>query len=93
VSGSVKQSVAEFVGFLSELNSPTLLSVGSMIKFCEIIMEKVDCYPCWSEFMVWDLIAGMAVLLVAGGRLTPMSGIGNLKILKSDLRVPSFIAE
>lgn len=93
VLGSVKHPEKELPEFLARLDEPVLLQVGSSLKFCEIIMGRADCYPRWSHLMVWDLAAGMAVLLASGGQLTPMVGEGELEILKSDLRVPSFIAE
>lgn len=93
VLGSVKHPEKELSKFLEDLDHPVLLQVGSSLKFCEIVMGRADCYPRWSHLMVWDLAAGMAVLLASGGSLTPMMGEGRLEILKSDLRVPSFIAE
>lgn len=61
--------------------------------FFEIVMDKSDCYPLWKELMVWDLTVGLAIFLSSGGRMTLVRRTGNLKILKSDLRVLSFIAK
>lgn len=93
VLGSVKHPEKELPMFLDDLDEPVVLQVGSSLKFCEIVMGRADCYPRWSNLMVWDLAAGMAVLLASGGRLSPMCVEGELEILRSDLRVPSFIAE
>ena len=67
--------------------------VGSAVKFCRVAEGGADIYPRLAPTCEWDVAAGHAVLVAAGGRVTDSVGAavrfgGN----RSDFIVPEFIA-
>ena len=67
--------------------------VGSAVKFCRVAEGGADIYPRLAPTCEWDVAAGHAVLVAAGGRVTDSVGAavrfgGN----RSDFIVPEFVA-
>lgn len=50
------------------------LSVGSSLKFALVAEGRADCYPRLSPTCEWDVAAGHALLLAAGGRVDGPDG-------------------
>jgi len=65
--------------------------MDSSIKFCIIAEGGADLYPRHGTTMEWDIAAGHAVLLGAGGRIETEAG-GPLLYGKTDFRNPHFVA-
>lgn len=66
---------------------------GSAIKFCRVAEGAADIYPRLSPTCEWDVAAGHAVVVAAGGRVTdgdgrPIHFGGN----RDDFIVPEFVA-
>jgi len=79
--------------FVERLPISRLLPCGSALKFCRIADGTADIYPRLSPTREWDVAAGHAIVLAAGGALvapdgTPMS-YGQCQ---RDFRVPGFVA-
>ena len=55
--------------FLSTLNAPQELSRGSSLKLCVVALGVADYYPRLGRTMLWDIAAGHAVVLGAGGQV------------------------
>lgn len=49
-------------------------SIGSSLKLCLVAAGEADVYPRLGRTMEWDIAAGHAVLLGAGGLLTQLNG-------------------
>lgn len=79
--------------FLTQLPVSERIAAGSAIKFCMIADGKADLYPRLSETSEWDLAAGHALVLAAGGAVTAPDG-GRLSYGKTpgQFLVPGFIA-
>lgn len=79
--------------FLSRLGPVTRGPSGSAIKFCQIAEGLADVYPRLATTCEWDVAAGHALLVAAGGIVTTPQG-GPLAYGRAahDFRVPAFIA-
>lgn len=60
--------------FIARLNDPTIVSVGSSLKFCLLAEGEADFYPRFGRTMEWDTAAGDAVLRAAGGVTRTVDG-------------------
>lgn len=71
----------------------TRAASGSALKFCVIAQGDADLYPRFGPTCEWDIAAGHAILVAAGGAMTDASGrplrYGDLA---ARLRVPGFLA-
>jgi 3'(2'), 5'-bisphosphate nucleotidase len=79
--------------FLAKLGPVDSNPSGSSVKFCRIAEGVVDVYPRLGTTCEWDIAAGHAVLVAAGGIVTKPDGsqltYGNVA---GKFRVPSFVA-
>jgi 3'(2'), 5'-bisphosphate nucleotidase len=78
--------VAKFTG-------ASVTGIGSSLKFGLIAAGEADIYPRFGPTSAWDIAAGHAILLAAGGRVTTLDG-STLRYLDrtGDFLNPSFIA-
>ena len=60
--------------YLATLNIKQLDASGSSLKFCRVAEGAADLYPRLGRTMEWDVAAGHAVLLAAGGSMTTFEG-------------------
>ncbi len=81
----------ELDAFLDGLKVVELRSAGSSIKLCLVARGEADLYPRLGPTMEWDIAAGHAVLLGAGGRVETVDG-GPFLYGKPDFRNPHFAA-
>jgi 3'(2'), 5'-bisphosphate nucleotidase len=67
--------------------------MGSALKFCHIAEGRADVYPRLAPTSEWDVAAGTALIVAAGGRVTAADGSA-LRFGKRDekFRVENFIA-
>lgn len=70
---------------------PSLMRVGSSLKFCLIAEGTADIYPRMGPTSEWDTAAAHCVLEQAGGVLTQPAG-GAIVYNKEDLENPFFVA-
>ena len=77
--------------FLDEVGASERISAGSSLKFCLVAEGRADIYPRFGPTMEWDVAAGHAVLLAAGGHVTTLEGEPFL-YRKPDFRNRGFIA-
>jgi 3'(2'), 5'-bisphosphate nucleotidase len=79
--------------FLARLPLGKRYLCGSAVKFCHIAQGEADLYPRLSPTREWDVAAGCAILVAAGGTVTMPQG-GELKFgrLAEKFLVPGFIA-
>ena len=89
---SRSHSDAETEAFLDNAGVTERLSAGSSLKFCLVAEGKADLYPRFGPTMEWDVAAGHAVLLAAGGHVTTLDGDPFL-YRKPDFRNAGFIAK
>jgi 3'(2'), 5'-bisphosphate nucleotidase len=79
--------------FLISLGSPTLSASGSAIKFCQVAEGAVDVYPRLATTCEWDVAAGNALVVAAGGVVTSPQGLPLAYGRAAEkFRVPAFIA-
>lgn len=69
----------------------SLKSAGSSLKICLVAEGKADLYPRLGRTMEWDIAAGHAVLVAAGGQIHALNG-DVLSYGKQDLSHPHFYA-
>jgi 3'(2'), 5'-bisphosphate nucleotidase len=68
------------------------LRLGSALKLAKVAEGEVDIYPRLAPTSEWDIAAGHAIVLAAGGKVTDSAG-GDLRFGTSkDFIVPAFIA-
>ncbi|MEW6704786.1 MAG: 3'(2'),5'-bisphosphate nucleotidase CysQ [Pseudomonadota bacterium] len=77
--------------FLRGARVAELRHVGSSLKLCLLAEGRADVYPRLGPTMAWDIAAGHAVLLAAGGRVTELDG-RPLSYARADFRNPQFVA-
>ncbi len=83
----------ETEAFLARLPATERLSRGSAIKFCQVAEGSVDVYPRLSTTCEWDVAAGHALLVAAGGTVTTPTGAPlRYGAVASRFRVPAFVA-
>lgn len=69
------------------------MKIGSSIKFCRVAEGKADVYPRLSPVSEWDIAAGHAILMAAGGSVRAPDGTPlHYGKKKEDYEVTSFIA-
>jgi 3'(2'), 5'-bisphosphate nucleotidase len=68
-----------------------IIPVGSSLKLCLVASGQADLYPRLGRTMEWDIAAGHAVLLAAGGMVHDLAG-NPLKYGKTGLENPHFVA-
>lgn len=68
-----------------------IIPVGSSLKLCLVAAGQADLYPRLGRTMEWDIAAGHAVLLAAGGEVCDL-GSNPLKYGKSGFDNPHFVA-
>ncbi|MHC2253303.1 3'(2'), 5'-bisphosphate nucleotidase [Bradyrhizobium embrapense] len=67
--------------------------LGSAVKFGRVAEGEVDIYPRLSPTSEWDVAAGHAVVVAAGGKVTDSSGRPlHFGLGREDFLVPEFIA-
>ena len=60
--------------YLANYSIAEMKAAGSSLKFCLIAAGEADLYPRFGRTMEWDIAAGHAVLLAAGGTVTQLDG-------------------
>ncbi len=84
---------SDTTAWLKKRNIAETIKVGSSIKFCRVAEGKADVYPRLSPVSEWDVAAGHAILMAAGGSLRAPDGTPLHYGKKKDgYEVPSFIA-
>jgi 3'(2'), 5'-bisphosphate nucleotidase len=78
--------------FIAALDSPTVVSAGSSLKFCLIAAGEADLYPRFGRTMEWDTAAAHAVLAAAGGEVVAWPGLDPLTYGKRGFENPGFVA-
>ena len=77
--------------YLSHFKSYEEIPRGSSLKLCAVATGEADLYPRLGRTMEWDIAAGHAVLIAAGGRIKTIDG-QELCYGKPGLVHPHFIA-
>lgn len=68
-------------------------TIGSAVKFCRVAEGSVDIYPRLAPTHAWDVAAGHAVVVAAGGRVTDSRGAAvSFGETRGDFIIPEFIA-
>lgn len=82
------QALAQFLG---ERKVAEQRSAGSSLKFCLVASGEADLYPRLGRTMEWDIAAGHAVLMAAGGAVRTVDGMP-LQYGKPGFDNPHFVA-
>jgi len=79
--------------FLARLPIADRRACGSAVKFCQLAEGAADVYPRLSTTCEWDVAAGHALLVAAGGAVVSPEGapLTYGRMLES-FRVPAFVA-
>lgn len=79
--------------FLAKFAGASVTGIGSSLKFGLIAAGEADIYPRFGPTSAWDIAAGHAILVAAGGRVTTLEG-STLRYLdrSGDFLNPPFIA-
>lgn len=81
------------VALLDQLHVANQIACGSALKFCRIAEGAADIYPRLAPTCEWDVAAGHALVVAAGGTVTlPDGGALRYGDTAHDFRVPAFIA-
>jgi 3'(2'), 5'-bisphosphate nucleotidase len=84
---------SDTTAWLRKRNIEETIKVGSSIKFCRVAEGKADVYPRLSPVSEWDIAAGHAILMAAGGSVRAPDGTPlHYGKKKDDYEVTSFIA-
>lgn len=77
--------------FLAGRKVASLRNAGSSLKICLVAAGEADVYPRLGRTMEWDIAAGHAVLVAAGGRIDQVDG-SPFGYAKPDFANPHFVA-
>jgi 3'(2'), 5'-bisphosphate nucleotidase len=77
--------------YLKGLAAARRIACGSSLKFCRVAEGAADHYPRFGPVRDWDVAAGHAVLVAAGGSVTTLDG-GPLVYGAPELLIPGFLA-
>jgi 3'(2'), 5'-bisphosphate nucleotidase len=77
--------------FLAGRKVASLASAGSSLKLCLVAAGEADLYPRLGRTMEWDIAAGHAVVLAAGGQVCRLAGAA-LNYGKAGFDNPHFYA-
>jgi 3'(2'), 5'-bisphosphate nucleotidase len=81
------------IALLDRLRIVNRIPCGSALKFCRIAEGGADVYPRLAPTREWDVAAGHALIVAAGGTVTRPDGSPLLYgCTASDFRVPAFVA-
>jgi 3'(2'), 5'-bisphosphate nucleotidase len=81
------------VDLLDRFQIKNRTACGSALKFCRIAEGAADIYPRLAPTCEWDVAAGHALVVAAGGAVTcPDGGALRYGDITNDFRVPAFIA-
>lgn len=84
---------ANTVAFLARFAPLTQNPSGSALKFCQLAQGEADVYPRLATTCEWDVAAGHALLVAAGGVVTNAQGTAlPYGRVAENFRVPAFIA-
>lgn len=79
--------------FIDERGGAVRAVLGSAVKFGRVAEGEVDIYPRLSPTSEWDVAAGHAVVVAAGGKVTDSNGHPlHFGLGREDFLVPEFIA-
>jgi 3'(2'), 5'-bisphosphate nucleotidase len=70
----------------------TTLVCGSALKFCRLAEGAADIYPRLAPTSEWDVAAGHALIVAAGGDMTAPDGSALIYGRGESHRVPGFVA-
>lgn len=77
--------------FLADIGPCAAVPKGSSLKIVDIATGEIDVYPRFGPTMEWDIAAGHAVLLAAGGDIFTAGG-APLRYGRADHRNAAFLA-
>jgi 3'(2'), 5'-bisphosphate nucleotidase len=77
--------------YIESLPHTRCIASGSSLKFCRVAEGAADHYPRLGPTRDWDVAAGHAVLVAAGGSITKPDGAA-LIYGTPELRIPAFLA-
>jgi 3'(2'), 5'-bisphosphate nucleotidase len=92
VSSRSHGDAAALDAFLAGRRVAASVNAGSSLKLCLLAAGEADLYPRFGRTMEWDIAAGHAVLLAAGGRVVTLHG-EPLRYGKPGFENPHFVAE
>jgi 3'(2'), 5'-bisphosphate nucleotidase len=77
--------------YLDRLPSAKRVSCGSALKFCRLAEGAADLYPRLAPTRDWDVAAGHAIVVAAGGRMVAPDGTA-IVYNTAELLIPGFLA-
>lgn len=77
--------------FLAKYRVARIINAGSSLKLCRIATGEADLYPRLGRTMEWDIAAGQAVLIAAGGCVAGLDD-ATLAYGKPGFENPHFVA-
>lgn len=77
--------------YLGSRKVASIRGAGSSLKLCVVATGEADLYPRLGRTMEWDIAAGQAVLVAAGGSVRELSG-APLRYGKPGFENPHFVA-
>ena len=87
----LSQQTVDYLGHLFGGREAERISIGSSLKFTLVAEGRADVYPRLSPTCEWDVAAGHAILLAAGGRVDGLDGAA-LAYGKKAFFNPGFVA-
>ncbi len=79
--------------FIANLESPSLISKGSSLKFMLLADNQADVYPRFAPTMEWDTAAAHAIVNAVGMRVLEKDSGEELTYNKADLLNPFFVVQ
>lgn len=90
IAGSRSHCSDELSAFMSKLNNPEVIAMGSSLKSCLVAEGKADLYPRLGLTSEWDTAAAHCIVDEAGGQITQTDMTPLLYNTKDSLLNPEF---
>lgn len=74
IVGSRSYGGPRFKAFAAAVGAADTVAASSSLKFCRVASGEADLYPRFGGLREWDVAAGHAVLLAAGGNVMLLNG-------------------
>ncbi len=88
------EQTANYIEQLKEKHNNVIVQTkGSSLKLCTIAEGAADIYPRFTPTMEWDIAAGQAILMAAGGKVVEWETQDPLHYNKENLLNPWFVVE
>lgn len=93
IAGSRSHASLKLKKYIRRFSSSKIIAMGSSLKICKVADGNIHLYPRFNAVNEWDIAAGHAVLLAAGGDIIDLRSGQSVEYNKNEsIATPPFFA-